>query len=354
MPKLRAELIANLDTPEGLRTALQNAIELEHATIPTYLYAMFSINPSNTTNSSIHDLIFSIVIEEMLHMGLACNILNAIGGSPAIDTPGFIPTYPGPLPGSVEEGLIVPLAPFSYDLVQNVFMVIEEPEDPQNFPVKTDADALTPPNITIGEFYDAIKAALFSADPSIWVTDHSKQVTLSWMPLLTEVTDANSAAAAIDLIVGQGEGTSIDPMEPGSSDEPAHYYRFEEIVKGYKLVADPNSPLGYSYSGQAIPFDSAGVFNAMENPKLDDFLPETTPAWMSCNTFNTTYTSLLKCLHTTFNGSPSNLADAINMMPDLTKQAGVVMSIRRPDGTTAGPSFEYQPDAPNPCETSDA
>lgn len=129
MITLRRELVQNLDDPQALREALQTAVELEHATIPTYLYALYSIEPG--TNAEIASLLLSIVIEEMMHMALACNILNAIGGSPEIDKPGFIPTYPGHLPGAVEESLIVPLAPLSQDLVLKVFMVIEEPELPR-------------------------------------------------------------------------------------------------------------------------------------------------------------------------------------------------------------------------------
>jgi rubrerythrin len=123
MLQLKPELFEALDTPEGLQRALQHAVMLEHATIPTYLYALYSLKPG--TNAEIRELIGSVVIEEMSHMALACNILNAIGGSPVIDDPRFVPRYPGPLPGGVESQLIVPLKPFSLDLVQKVFMEIE-------------------------------------------------------------------------------------------------------------------------------------------------------------------------------------------------------------------------------------
>src|SRR5579864_6264652 len=129
---LKPEVFSTFDnTPEGLHRALQHAIELAHSTIPPYLYALYSLDP--VRNATIYSLILSIVLEEMLHMSLACNILNAIGGSPVIDHPQFIPQYPGPLPGAVESQLIVPLARFSLDLVKNVFMVIEEPETPLSF-----------------------------------------------------------------------------------------------------------------------------------------------------------------------------------------------------------------------------
>src|SRR5262245_27089402 len=77
----------------ALKRALQTAIELEHSTIPPYLYATYSIKPN--TNREIVKLLGSIVQEEMLHLAIDCNILNAIGGSPKIDDPAFIPRYPG-------------------------------------------------------------------------------------------------------------------------------------------------------------------------------------------------------------------------------------------------------------------
>src|SRR3954452_10608985 len=143
MIRLKPELTAEIDTPTGLQTALQAAVMLEHATLPPYLYALWSLSG----NDAIALLMGPIVMQEMGHMALACNILNAIGGSPAIDQPGFVPTYPGPLPGGVEDDLRVPLAPFSIDLVHDVFMVIEEPEDPIAL------RAAAADDITIGEFY---------------------------------------------------------------------------------------------------------------------------------------------------------------------------------------------------------
>src|SRR3954466_5977743 len=142
MIKLKPELLTDLDTPTGLRAAVQNAIMLEHATLPPYLYALWSLSD----NGDIELLMRPIVMQEMGHMALACNILNAIGGHPAIDEPGFVPTYPGPLPGGGEDDLTVPLAPFSLDLVHRVFMVIEEPEDP------IARQAPDPGSLTIGQF----------------------------------------------------------------------------------------------------------------------------------------------------------------------------------------------------------
>src|ERR1700679_2159733 len=98
MIRLQTEVTSKLNnTVEGLRAALQNAIELEHSAIPPYLYALYSLKPG--TNGELAEIIRSVVLEEMLHMSLACNVLNAVGGQPLIDSPKFIPDYPTHLPG---------------------------------------------------------------------------------------------------------------------------------------------------------------------------------------------------------------------------------------------------------------
>ena len=83
---LDKSLIDNLDPQNpslaAVQAALQQAVELEHATIPLYLYALYSLVPGK--NDAIAAIIQSVVVEEMLHMTLACNVLNAIGGAPDI------------------------------------------------------------------------------------------------------------------------------------------------------------------------------------------------------------------------------------------------------------------------------
>ena len=338
MIRLQPALFAKLDTHDGLTTALQQAIALEHATIPTYLYSLYSIKPGD--NVAIAGLVRSVVLEEMLHMSLACNILNAVGGAPIIDDPRFIPTYPGRLPGSVETELIVPLARFSLDLVANVFMVIEEPEDPLNFPVRS-LELATAAPLTIGSFYRAIEAQIKAQGEAIFVGDPTRQVTHAFPATeLFAVTDVNSALKAIDLIVEQGEGTTRSPLDP--QHELAHYYRFAEIYHGRALVPDPAIPEGFSYSGPTIPFDPAGVWPAIQNPKTATY-PTGSRARNACLNFNYGYTSLLKSLHATFNGQPGQLAAAIGLMESLKEQAMTMMEIELGDGTNAGPSFEYQP-----------
>jgi hypothetical protein len=343
--RLKAELFSDLNgTVEGLRRALQNAIELEHATIPTYLYALYSIKP--LANPEIARLIKSIVLEEMLHMSLDCNILNAVGGTPRIDDPCFIPKYPGPLPGGVESDLIVPLAPLSKQLVKDVFMVIEEPEDPQHYPVLKAAMGEPAKQETIGQFYAGIADQIreLSKQGNIFTGNPDKQLKAGFRPLQKiDVHDTDSALAAIDLIVEQGEGTKVSPLDP--EHELAHYYKYSEIYYGKKLIPNPHHGPGepdYAYGGHRIHFDPAGVWPTITNPNRTSYDPGSR-AFQLNEDFNGSYTALLKSLQAVFSGQPDRLGPAITLMEAMKEQALTLMSTEVVPGQTAGPTFDYTP-----------
>ncbi|MGI8776506.1 MAG: ferritin-like domain-containing protein [Acidimicrobiales bacterium] len=59
-------------------TALQQALELEHSTIPPYLYALYSLVPG--TNDAVAEVIESVAVEEMLHLTLVANVINGRRG----------------------------------------------------------------------------------------------------------------------------------------------------------------------------------------------------------------------------------------------------------------------------------
>ena len=82
----------SVEKPKDLIDLLQTAIEVEHSTIPAYLCALYSIKDG--TNQEAAQIIKSVVLEEMLHMILAANVLNAIGGHPASIIGGSYPTIP--------------------------------------------------------------------------------------------------------------------------------------------------------------------------------------------------------------------------------------------------------------------
>jgi hypothetical protein len=317
----------------AIQQSLQNAIKLEFATIPTYLYAFWSLDP--TQNALISGLIHSIVVEEMYHLAIACNILNAIAGSPQIV--GAVPSYPGPLPGGVESGLVVPLAPFSLNLVNEVFMVIEEPEDPLNFPTQA-LDLATTPPLTIGAFYMAISALIGQAGESIFTGNAANQVVIGEA---TSITSVATAQAAISLIVDQGEGTTTSPDD--ATAELAHYYKFSEISKGLSLVAAPGTPSGFAYGQPAIPFAPTGVLPVITNPTPASYANN--PAAQAANAaFNTDFTGLVNGLQSTFNGNPSeinNLFEGPGTMFQLSTDAATLMAIPLSNGFNAGPTFQY-------------
>jgi hypothetical protein len=332
---MESDLIADLKTPQGIQGALQTAIELEHATIPPYLYAVLSLEGGS--NTVVEQLVDSVLKEEMAHMALACNVLNAIGGTPEIDTPQFIPTYPGPLPGTVEEQLTVHLRPFSIEQLEDTFMIIEEPEEPLAI-----SDALLAAPLTIGAFYGKIKQAIEEAGQAIFVGDPKRQVTGGFGEIIA-VTDVASASTAIETIVEQGEGTHTSPFGDKAGDEFAHYYRFAEIAKGKKLIPAPGDEPPWSYGGEAIPFDPSQVKPLVDDPHTANY-PAGSSARKKCEECNYTYTNLLKALHEVFNGSPQKLDESIGTMFKLRAQAGELTAIESEPGKRAGPSFEYQPE----------
>jgi hypothetical protein len=231
---------------DWLQQALQSAVELEFSTIPAYLSGMWSIQEQS---GEVYDLIRSVVLEEMLHMGLACNMLRGIGGTPQI-TP---PVYPGPLPGGVRPELEVYLAGLSQETVE-MYMQIELPEHP----VAAEAEDYP----TIGAFYDAILEAFQTLSPPIstegqLTTELTVGVPDPPGPDKTIQEDLNQLGSlgdveqAIATIKDQGEGTSLSPDAPEYGGELAHYYRFGEIYHGRHLVPTPE---GWQWAGDPVEF----------------------------------------------------------------------------------------------------
>ena len=114
-------------TLDHLKNDLQTALQIEHATIPPYLTALATIK--NAYNLEVQAVFKTVLLQEMLHLSLVANIINAIGGKPKLHFDGFIPEYPSHLPGGVHPGLRVPIEKCSLPLIRNVFMKIEEPMD---------------------------------------------------------------------------------------------------------------------------------------------------------------------------------------------------------------------------------
>jgi hypothetical protein len=341
-PALFKTLKESHDPRDGILNALQAALQLEHATIPLYLYARYSLDAAR--NQAIADIIDSVVTEEMLHMALVCNLINALGGTPVIANAATIPKFPGPLPGSVHGELILHLAPFGESQL-TAFLEIEEPENGLTFP--TGLLAVVEPH-TIGRFYaqiiDRIAAAM-GAGVNVFVGDATRQVT-QFVPGVIPVTDIESAKEAIALIVEQGEGTAQSPLEALDADQFAHYYKFQSIAKGYTLTTVPNAkpddPVEqrYAYAGEPISFDKRGVFPLPVDPHLSDY--EAGSAERSAiKACNDTYSDILRSLESGFSGAQGSLYDAINLMRSFDVTASALAQGRTVQGVYLGPTFEF-------------
>ncbi len=321
-----------------VRAALQQAVELEHSTIPPYLYALYSLVPGR--NDEVARILRSVVLEEMLHMVLAANVLNALGGRPAISKPSFIPNYPGPLPGGVEGQLEVHLRPFGTEQLA-AFIEIEEPRQ------TLDGGPLAGGvgDCTIGEFYTAIASAIEALGDGVFTASPRHQVGPELVWGSVAVTDVASARVALDTIIEQGEGTGTSPVEidgPGGSNDYAHYYRFMEIWEGRRLVADDSMPHGYSYTGEAVSFDPDGVIALPLDPRSEHYPIGSEHARLN-NDFNDTYTQLLANLHHLTNGGAdgSTFGASLNLMRQLGAQARTMTDHVVRTGEPLGPTFEY-------------
>ena len=215
-----------ITTIEKLHEYLYHAMQLEHGTIPVYLTALYSLHPGS--NSDAHHIIRTVAVEEMLHLSLVANVMNAVGGTPDLTQPDFVPPFPAYLPDG-ETDFQVDLQPFSQDAV-TTFLNIERPDQapdedsrlrqrsrPQRQLLAGGPEEFMMQFYSIGDFYEEIARGvrylhqqyekdgrqLFTGDPSRQVTP---EYFYSGGGELTAVTDLDSALAAFRLIAEQGEG----------------------------------------------------------------------------------------------------------------------------------------------------
>jgi hypothetical protein len=335
-----------IDSIDDLRRHLQWAIELEHATLPPYLCALYSLDPAR--NPEAVRVVGSVFAEEMIHLALAANLLNAVGGAPRLDTPELLPAYPHPLPHG-DRSLHVHLAPFGPEALE-LFLRIEQP-------ASADAPPQDDEYRTIGQFYAAVEAGLralcdelgeeqvFTGDPARQIGEmHLRHGGGAVLP----VHDLKSALAALAEIVEQGEGAARTAVWDGDRDvfhpereEVAHYYRFQELRLGRRYQQGDTPQSGPT--GEEIAVDFEGVLPMRHNQRTADY-PEGSPVRVAQEEFNRTYSLLLRQLEVAFNGLPGELRTTVGTMMKLRTQAQALMRMPTGDGrTTAGPTFEYVP-----------
>lgn len=343
---------STIENRDDLISYLHAAIALEHATLPPYLTAYYSLHP--TTNSDAAHVIRVIAVEEMLHLTLAANVLNAIGGTPDLTRPGFVPTYPAYLPDG-EDDFTVDLRHFCPEALET-FCKIERPgrapdaearlvsrSDGGNRVLTSSPTVEGMRFYSIGEFYEeiieglekvaAVDPKLFSGNPELQV---GSEYFYSGGGEVIKVTDLDSARRALKLIADQGEG--LDSGLYDAEGELAHYYRFRQLQLGrYFEVGDP--PDAPSGAHLTVAWDE--VYKVKANARLSDYPPGSELA-AAARDFNAEYGDFLAMLTKAFSGQPSLLQDAIWYMFRL--RDGFNKLVRNPlpgsDGLHAAPTFE--------------
>ncbi|RAG85781.1 hypothetical protein DN069_09745 [Streptacidiphilus pinicola] len=366
---------APISTLKDLKAALQLAIGLELSTIPVYLTALYSLKEGHNTDVAV--AIRSVVMEEMLHMTLAANVLNALGEVPCTAPVDFqsrrnlspIPAYPleSPLVSGIGKLDLRPLTP---EAVAG-FVRIEHPlhgaAELADIPLSSSGYR------TIGQFYNAIDHAL--GDRTVCPDDAFEP--LRQVPgsayyggagRVIEVTDRETARQAVRTILDQGEGLPEEYLhEPAKKVTDAdrlgsgwqmysHYARFREIQTGRRfrtdqLAEDPPA-------GAMLLVDYSAVHPALSVPRNFHTLGSSEAA--ALDAFDLAYSELVDDVYLAFARRPRQVSSppvadpgrdrptlqpAVHGMYALKIRAITLMRTPNPaaPGRTLCPRFAYVP-----------
>jgi rubrerythrin len=306
-----------------LKESLNAAIKVELSTLPPYLCAYWSIQDFDKEPAPpVADLFKTIIREEMLHMGLACNMLTAIGGTPELRS--NVPTYPGPLPGGVRPDLTVYISGLTPEFIKDVCMGIEAPE----------GDAAAGESYeSVGAFYEAIGEAFATVDPPL--TGENQMALDIGTNSLYAISTVDDAQRAISEIKEQGEGTSASPGASDFGGELPHYYRFAEIYHGKRLIQVDGK---WDYAGDPVPFPDA---YPMARVPEGGWPNASMGVQKLLHSFEGLFWTLLTNLHNAWTtDNVDEVWEAVKNMADLKIPAQQLMRIPLPDGGgNYGPDF---------------
>ena len=339
---------------------LTEAAELEHEILCCYLFAAFSMKRATEEGLTADQLelvqqwravIGEIAIQEMIHLATACNLLTAVGGAPQLRRPN-LPATSRAYPPAFKLRLV----PFGIDSL-DLFIRLEQPESLTRVedyratavPLDRLSDIFSSERQyeSVGELYRGIEdgfsyLAQKLGEEGLFVGPPGAQTAqdLFSLPGLIAVHDLKSALAAINVIVEQGEGASVEV-------EDSHYRRFVRIREEYAaaLRRDPDfnpARLVLPSPYVAIPSDvqEDGGLNLIDDPTSADV----------CNLFDGCYELMVQILGRLFahagesNDELAKLADvSVGLMLDVLVPLGTALTAL-PAGPShpelrAGPSF---------------
>ena len=234
-----------IDTRDELIIALSEAAEIEHGLLVQYLFAAFSMKRGESEGISPgqqlmlakwEGVILEVAQQEMSHLATVCNLLAAIGGSPQFGRPNF--------PQSNRSSFEVGVGrnggrhrhyPFDFQLEQfndnslYRFIISELPkgEPPPIHPEQYNQSAsmlfgfqkfFDPIDVYnhVGELYKLIEEGF------IQTLSRISEDELFIGAEFTVITDLQSAVAAIEEIIEEGEGAT-------GARKGSHYERFIDL-----------------------------------------------------------------------------------------------------------------------------
>jgi len=268
-------------TRTDLHQHLQHAIDLEFWTIPLYLTALYSVKGLEGKPKKEHPigakLVESVVVQEMLHLEIACNLSNALGHAPKFHKPVYDPAKGVPfihpqssiIPAFLKE-YSVALRPLNREALK-LFCVIELPEIKNEAPWES-----RPACHAIGELYDALAVGVDALWDQHFVGEaknikqknnfreyHERSGRHHGFSQM--IYSKESAMRAIEAIIAQGEGANAQhvpvdyqPEDWKSEDADAvlfksnlsHYQKFalllhhhHQLPEIYSCTQHPDHPL---------------------------------------------------------------------------------------------------------------
>jgi hypothetical protein len=251
-----------------LHRHLQHALDLEIWTIPLYLTALYSIKdlPQNKHEEfpEAAKLIFSVVIQEMLHVEIIANLSNALGYPPKFKLPVYeeskgIPFIHPPyhlLPDDLKGYEVKPQGLNKESL--KLFCVIELPHTRKEI-VWENASGYN----SIAELYEALKCGVAALWNTCFVGEtnnrkqknnfkeyhnsHGKQHGFS-----IKINSLEEALKGIEAIVEQGEGADAKHVSPDFRPHPitdevvfegawfkgnlSHYQKFRILLHSHHKI----------------------------------------------------------------------------------------------------------------------
>ncbi|WNG19786.1 ferritin-like domain-containing protein [Cystobacter fuscus] len=209
-----------LTSRESLIAALSEAAEIEHSITCQYLFAAFSLKVHPEEGGvdwvSLEQVrgwkaeLLTLARQEMMHHGLVCNLLLAIGGAPHFRRAGFPhPVRLGPVLSTFD------LVPFSAEVLER-FIAYERPDD--------DREGVPDGGRTIDGMYQLIREGLIHVERSgtrLFVGPVEHQLTNQELRIrpgqfdmeLTRASAYDSALALIDRIREHGHLARVKAIQ---------------------------------------------------------------------------------------------------------------------------------------------